>query len=738
MCASGDTAILRFMPVESKPDRVTSLSDDRPIASSAEDRFDRSAFAKRVASSISGWQRRESLIMALTGPWGTGKSSVKNLVLEQLKSQPDEHIVVDFNPWQTTLRRDVLQALFTHLSSVIEPYQGGRDVAKLLTRHARTLGVFGKALTGAEQVVPGLLILVASGSLTAIGLWLGAPWIVPLASFVGLAAIATPPIGRAATNVSEFMTATFSKEDSPEATKAALVKAIARLSKVVVIVVDDIDRLPPDELKDLVQLIKTNADLPGVVYLLLFDADVVEASLGTILGVSGAEYLKKIVQVPLQLPALSRDQLDGLLFEAVDNQISGVKLPYDFDRKRWNEVYSEGIAPLLNTPRDVRRYANTLWFHLNLLQAQGVLNVDMIDLLALEALRVFEPKVYETLPSMADVLTRTSSLAPHEKDPHEKRWADLLGQCRNRDAVRAILTEVFPGIARLSNRFQIVRDHAENETLRCHRRTNFSRYFRFCVDSTDIEQADVEHLINSSTSQEAFHRALKTLHDEGKVKAALQRLNANRHRLPAEAAVPTITGLMDIAAQLPEAPGPFEPDPEIYAFWLAEALLGLTAGDEARAAVLIETTRRASDIGILARVVELLSAGKDLSGPPIMDEAHWSIVKTAVVSRVRSQPEVVLQSRRLGRLLFLWKQWAASAEPAAFCERAVQTTEGALAVVKAFSWNNAVVLNNVMTFVPIKAIEKTLRTAEGSGALAPDNVTLIAFRRALASSNPEP
>src|SRR6266702_3835694 len=79
------------------------FSSDRPIESARADVLGRSAFADRLAASIGGWEGKDSLVIALHGGWGTGKTSVKNMVLEKLLGSPSRcpHIV-EFSPWQVS------------------------------------------------------------------------------------------------------------------------------------------------------------------------------------------------------------------------------------------------------------------------------------------------------------------------------------------------------------------------------------------------------------------------------------------------------------------------------------------------------------------------------------------------------------------------------------------------------------------------------------------------------------
>ncbi|WJM95308.1 hypothetical protein QEP73_17220 [Pseudomonas defluvii] len=62
------------------------FADDRPITQQSDDLLDRAGFAQRLALTISSWRNRESLVNGLTGGRGSGKSSIKNMAVEQLTS----------------------------------------------------------------------------------------------------------------------------------------------------------------------------------------------------------------------------------------------------------------------------------------------------------------------------------------------------------------------------------------------------------------------------------------------------------------------------------------------------------------------------------------------------------------------------------------------------------------------------------------------------------------------------
>lgn len=93
------------------------FSSDRPIETARADVLARSAFAARLAQSISGWDGRDSLVISLHGGWGTGKTSVKNMVLEKLRSSPTRSPqIVEFSPWQVSGTGNLVGTFFNELA----------------------------------------------------------------------------------------------------------------------------------------------------------------------------------------------------------------------------------------------------------------------------------------------------------------------------------------------------------------------------------------------------------------------------------------------------------------------------------------------------------------------------------------------------------------------------------------------------------------------------------------------
>src|ERR1700738_3844416 len=81
------------------------LSPDSPIETANDDKLGRKTFAQALARSLAGFSGEDSFVVGIHGKWGTGKSSILNLLVEQIerdnRSRPDTEQLhaMRFNPW---------------------------------------------------------------------------------------------------------------------------------------------------------------------------------------------------------------------------------------------------------------------------------------------------------------------------------------------------------------------------------------------------------------------------------------------------------------------------------------------------------------------------------------------------------------------------------------------------------------------------------------------------------------
>ena len=338
-------------------------SADAPIADAAEDLLGRAQFASALADDIRRAPGESGFVIGLTGPWGSGKTSVLKLVERELGE--DAIAVVSFNPWLFSGTEQLVEHFFAELAGQLEAVGGAR------------LGKVTKALRGYGRVVSPFRYLPYVGE-----------------------------IARASSNAAIDLSGALGGIEvaSAQVQAAKLKERLVDLERPIVVLVDDLDRLEQDEIVDVVRLVRLVGDFPNLVYLLAFDLAEVESALGETRE-SGRAYLDKIIHISHSLPPVRPEDLTLVLRGALDEAIPEPSA-YRFDQERFVNLFWTEVRALFATVRDVRRYINVLATTLALLGDE----VDLNDILALEALRLFEPEAFEGIVKARYALT--GSLSP--------------------------------------------------------------------------------------------------------------------------------------------------------------------------------------------------------------------------------------------------------------------------------------------------------------------------------------
>ncbi len=350
------------------------LSADRPLENPVDDQLGYAPFAQQLAKAIGRMSPKDGFVVAIYGEWGSGKSTVLNFITHYLSQlpEPDQPVVVKFNPWWFSGQEDLARRFFSQLLGVIaKPDVFGNKVAK-------QLGEF------AELVSESSLVEAMSAALTISG--------VPL------------PVKDISKAVARVLKA--EQRDIAKA-KSELSEKLRKQKRRIVVTIDDIDRLTAEEMRDLFRLVRTVADFPNIVYLMAFDRQVVCDALGQIQGqnIPGEAYLEKIVQAPFELPPPEPASLQHMLFARLDE----VFAPYGgdgFDPNYWRNMYFEAIFYFIRTPRDVARLVNSLSITFPAVAGE----VNQVDFIAIETLRIFCPDVYDTIRNNAAMFFVASDL----------------------------------------------------------------------------------------------------------------------------------------------------------------------------------------------------------------------------------------------------------------------------------------------------------------------------------------
>lgn len=398
-------------PVSQPKESTSELFHDQPVRSAKEDLFGWGDLADRLGDALT-LPSEDPIVIGLYGAWGSGKSSLMNMVAESLEArQPKRNlapkvaereavnseiqrilpsttlailptvsptcVIVRFNPWYFKGEEALILAFFQEMML---------SVKRTLVAEARELV---QALGGYVRILLAFVpAAVVSGVLDP--------------SSVG---------GVLATATSEAM----AKGESSLSEKRDLLMTALRSSKVRIIVfIDDIDRLYPDDVLTMMKLVRLVGDLPYVSYLLGFDQEVVAGCLAkagpqTNGYESGKEYLAKIVQLSVQVPAPRVDKLR----EYANVELAAVLRDYypseEVERltlrlhNNWSMIFGHRLHDL----RQVKRIVNAIRVALPLLKGK----VDPVDGVIFESLRVYSPEAHRLLSAHPEYLFKPEHVA---------------------------------------------------------------------------------------------------------------------------------------------------------------------------------------------------------------------------------------------------------------------------------------------------------------------------------------
>lgn len=277
------------------------IPSDTPIAGSTQDLLDRSPMARRIAQILATPSAPDGRVFAIRGAWGYGKSSLKNLVIEALAATAPDVIVLGFNPWQWGDADTIARALFTQMAGKL-----GGSHSPDATRRARAMRTYGGLLVGGAGKLDKL-----GHNATGIASLLGGAAIV-----YAVVGVSVPGITAATMSVAVLTLAAaalaigwglnwFGRDrttDTLDDICGAVQQRLAALSRPLVVFVDDIDRLEPEQIRLVTRQIKANASLSNINFVLLFQPNIVEEALRPVSAGEGRDYLEKIVQANFDLP----------------------------------------------------------------------------------------------------------------------------------------------------------------------------------------------------------------------------------------------------------------------------------------------------------------------------------------------------------------------------------------------------------------------------------------------------
>ena len=689
------------------------FKSDQPIKSYKEDILGRSPFAQSLGNAILSYKNKEkdSIVIGLFGAWGSGKTSIINMALEHIdfvskKTDVEKPIVIKFNPWNYSDQNQLITQFFKELSVGLRRPNYAGEVKKA-----------GEKMEAyANFLVPLKLIPI-------------------LGQYAEIAKDAVQTVGAAAKSWGDL------ELNNLNAIRADLNKLLAKQPHKIIVVIDDIDRLNNTEIRQIFQLIKSLGDFPNTIYMLAFDRDVVKNALEKVQGGSGIGYLEKVVQIPFEIPLISKQEVERLLFSKLDELIK------DLPEGKWNQnywinIYNSGLKYFFGNIRDVTRYINSLRFSFEIVKGE----VNTIDFFAITGVQVFFPEVYYGIRDNKDIFAGTFDSSPGKndtvKEQAKKRCDEIIGRVKEsqQEVMKDFLKILFPKFESIYGYSHFGNDWMYNWRRDCRICSPdiFDIFFSLSLPKGEISQKEIETILLLGNNVDSFAEALLKLSEDGRrIIRFLERLeDYTRSDIPEENIEPIITALMDMGDMFPEGDsGFFATDTPMRILRICYQLSHRFDGYEKRFNIFKHAIEKATrslytivhEVGVLGQEHGKFGS-KESSGPKdklTVNADQLEELEKLACNKIENWAKDgrLKKHEHLPSILFSWKEWGQRDKINNFVNSTIKNEDGLIDFIAGFLSKSTshsssdyvgkihwrINIKNVEEFVDLKEIEPRIR-----------------------------
>ncbi|MFT0174916.1 P-loop NTPase fold protein [Paraburkholderia mimosarum] len=666
------------------------IGAEAPIRKASEDRLRRADFANRIGGVLSELSLREGRVFAIRGGWGFGKSSLKNLITERLDATNEGADWLDFNPWQWGDGDAIARALFSQIADRLRGEHSKAALARAaaLRRYGEILTGTGAPLKEAGSATHLISTVLTNASVIAVASAVGfdLPAAAKIAATLAVLSVGTPLLGRVLSHLGRDRAS-----DPLDKIREALEARLRELERPLVVFVDDIDRLEPEQIRLLLRQVKANANLPNIVFVLLFQPSIVERALDPVADGDGRAFLEKVVQASFDLPAVPASIVHRIFTE----ELSELAGPYateanGFTQTRWGNAFVGCIQPLLRNMRDARRLISSIAVHLPLHAAGDVFEVNIVDFLLLEALRVFEPDLHEALFRERELLLQELRFLGNGRRDEDRAAAGRLLEIvsdERRDIARDALKDLFPplewayGGTNYADGFRLKWLTAKRV---CSPRF-FPRYFELQTAVGEMSERRFVAFLDATATEDGLAREIADIEADGLLPSLVARFDESVDRLPVENAAVLLRGMFGIAQKLA---GDRDADPfnsPWLSAWRSTHWFLKRIPDDVRGGLALESLRQTRALSVAALLIHLndpaeQAKGADDAFDPALDlktveamKAEWLRImrgRAAEGDALMAEPDLLSQ-------LYRWRDYTGSLdEPRAWMNEAIRSDEG--------------------------------------------------------------
>jgi hypothetical protein len=335
--------------------RKVSCISDRPVIDKEGDKLKNSTYVDGLFQFI--LNADTPVTIGIQGGWGSGKTSLINMLKERLDAPEANTLCVFVNAWEHSLFQAVGGKAEITLSLLRGLVEGMTDTVKKAIAAGKVYDNPNEPVLGENGLSRKVMKGVAEFALAAAALTAQAT----ARSLLGVT-FATPSSKTTEESVPPAKTIRGLREDLGKVITA--VTKGEKNPKRFVFFIDDLDRVPPETAVEILDATKNIFDIENCIFVLAVDYDVVVKGLKSKFGEKEKtnerefrQYFDKIIQIPFTMPVGAYEkELKQLLIRCFDS------IGYSFDEgddelKNICRVASDATDGI---PRSIKRIVNTL------------------------------------------------------------------------------------------------------------------------------------------------------------------------------------------------------------------------------------------------------------------------------------------------------------------------------------------------------------------------------------------
>lgn len=276
--------------------------------------------------------------------------------------------------------------------------------------------------------------------------------------------------------------------------------------------------------------------------------------------------MEKIIQLPLNLPKADTISLRKICLEGVDKALNEAVITLtEEDAKAFGMHFVDGLEIRVQTPRMAKRYTMDLLFALTILKGE----VNTVDFMLIEGVRLFYPNLYDTIKQNPDVFLGSYLAQAHSSDYEvaKQHCTDIIGKGLEgltedeTASAKKLIQALFPRTQAIFSNISYGGEWEKTweDEQRVASSRYFPRFFSYNIPEGDISDQQIASLLQKMGAQSLSEMASdwRQTITERNVEMLIHKLRTKEEKLDASTSSTLALALASIGDVFPNPQIPF-------------------------------------------------------------------------------------------------------------------------------------------------------------------------------------